>query len=58
MWTRWRAAPAAIGKIAFHRFQVTEYTQLSDGAQAIIDPSNAPEKDVVGVFSVRLRIDL
>jgi hypothetical protein len=43
---------------AFHRFQVTEYTQLSVGAQAIIDPSNAPERDVVGVFSVRLRIDL
>lgn len=43
---------------AFHRFQLTDYTQLSFGAQAIIDPSNAPDDDVIGVFSVRLRIDL
>ncbi|MGB7161144.1 MAG: hypothetical protein WBD40_23995 [Tepidisphaeraceae bacterium] len=42
----------------FHRFQLTEHTQFSVGAQAIFDPSNAPDKDVVGVFSLRLRISL
>jgi hypothetical protein len=43
---------------AFHRFQLTEHTQFSIGAQLFINPSNAPEKDTVGVFSLRLRIDL
>lgn len=42
----------------FHRFQVTEHTQFTVGAQAIFDPSNKPHDDVVGVFSLRLRIDL
>lgn len=42
----------------FHRFQVLEHTQFSIGAQAIFDPSNAPDDDVVGVFSVRLRLAL
>lgn len=40
----------------FHRFQVTQTAQLTIGAQAIFDPSNAPGDDVVGVFSVRLRL--
>lgn len=39
----------------YQRFQVTPQTQLTLGAQLIIDPSNAPGDDAVGVFSVRLR---
>ena len=42
----------------FHLFQLTEHTQLSAGAQAIFDPGNAPDDDVVGVLSLRLRITL
>ncbi len=42
----------------FHLFQLTEHTQLSAGAQAIIDPANAPDDDVVGIFSLRLRVAL
>jgi hypothetical protein len=40
----------------FQRFQITEVIQFTIGAQAIFDPSNAPDDDVLGVFSVRLRI--
>lgn len=40
----------------FHRLQLTRYTQFSVGVQAIIDPTNAPDDDVIGVFSMRLRI--
>ncbi|MBX3387360.1 MAG: carbohydrate porin [Phycisphaeraceae bacterium] len=40
----------------FHRWQLTGFTQFSIGAQAIIDPSNNPDDDVVGVFSARFRI--
>jgi hypothetical protein len=42
----------------FHRFQVTEHTQFTIGAQAIINPASAPDHDVVGVFSLRLRFEL
>jgi hypothetical protein len=42
----------------FHRFQLTEHTQFSVGSQAIFNPSNAPDDDVVGVFSLRLRFTL
>ncbi len=42
----------------FHRFQVTELTQFSVGAQLFFDPSNSPDTDVVAVFSLRLRIDI
>lgn len=42
----------------FHRFQITEHTQFSIGAQAIVDPSNDPDRDIVGVFSFRCRITL
>ncbi|HVZ93743.1 MAG TPA: carbohydrate porin [Phycisphaerales bacterium] len=41
---------------AFQRFQITETAQLTFSVQAIVDPSRAPGDDVVGVFSVRLRI--
>lgn len=40
----------------FQRFQLTETFQLTLGAEAIFDPSNAPDDDVLGVFSARLRI--
>jgi hypothetical protein len=40
----------------FQRFQITETSQFTIGAQMIIDPSNAPDDDVLGVFSARLRI--
>lgn len=40
----------------FQRFQLTETTQLTLGAEAIFEPSNAPDDDVLGVFSVRLRV--
>lgn len=43
---------------SFHRFQLTRDTQLSLGAQAIFNPSNAPDDDVVGVFSIRLNFSL
>jgi hypothetical protein len=42
----------------FHRFQLTTYTQFTVGAQAIVNPSNQPGDDVVGVFSLRLRVTL
>lgn len=40
----------------FHRFQVTETTQFTVGVETIFDPSNAPDDDVLGVFSARLRV--
>lgn len=40
----------------FQRFQITETSQFTVGAQVIFDPSNAPDDDVLGVFSARLRI--
>jgi hypothetical protein len=40
----------------FHRFQVAANQQFSVGVQAIFDPTNAPEDDVIGVFTFRLRI--
>lgn len=40
----------------FHRWQLTRFTQFSVGAQLILDPSNAPDDDAIGVFTARLRI--
>lgn len=40
----------------FQRFQVTESAQITVGAEVIFDPSNAPDDDVIGVFSARLRL--
>lgn len=40
---------------AFYRAQVTRFMQLSVGAQAIIDPGDAPAHDVVGAFWGRVR---
>ena len=40
----------------FHRFQLTGFIQFSIGAQAIFDPTFAPDDDVIGVFSTRARI--
>lgn len=39
----------------FHRFQATRHSQLSVGAQLILDPGNAPTEDSMGVFYARLR---
>lgn len=40
----------------FQRVQVTRFTQLSFGAQAIVDPGNDPDEDLAGVFYARLRV--
>lgn len=39
----------------FQRFQITETIQFMIGVETIFDPSNAPDDDVLGVFSARLR---
>jgi porin len=41
---------------AFHRWQLTRFTQFSLGVQGIFDPSNAPGRNAVGVFTARFRI--
>lgn len=41
---------------AFHRFQLTKFSQLSVGVQGIFDPSFAPESDSLAVFTLRTRI--
>lgn len=57
------AEPAAAGsrneKVVeiFHRWQLTMRTQFTVGAQLIVDPSNAPNDDTLGVFSARFRFD-
>jgi len=40
----------------FQRFQITETAQFTVGVETIFDPSNAPDDDVLGVFSARLRL--
>lgn len=40
----------------FHRWQLTRHTQFTLGAQLIIDPTNNPSVDALGVFEARLRI--
>jgi len=40
----------------FYRWQLTRFTQVSVGAQAIFDPGNGPSHDVVGAFWGRFRI--
>ncbi len=40
----------------FHRIQVTPQSQFTLGAQLIIDPVNAPDDDMLAVFSARFRI--
>jgi porin len=40
----------------FYRWQLTRFAQVSVGAQAIFDPGNGPDQDVVGAFWGRLRI--
>lgn len=41
----------------FQRWQLTKRTQFTLGAQLIVDPSNSPNDDALGVFSARFRID-
>lgn len=40
---------------AFYRFYITPHTHLSPDIQVVIDPANAPAKDTVTVFGLRLR---
>jgi len=40
----------------FYRWQLTRFSQFSVGAQAIFDPGNGPDHDVVGAFWARLRV--
>jgi porin len=40
----------------FERLQVSRFTQLSVGAQAIFDPGNNPNVSTVGVFYARVRL--
>lgn len=40
----------------FERIQVSRFTQISIGAQAIFDPGNNPDTNLLGVFYARLRL--
>jgi hypothetical protein len=40
----------------FQRLQLSRFTQFSVGAQAIVDPGNNPDEDLLGVFYARLRV--
>ncbi len=40
----------------FQRLQLSEFTQVTAGAQLIFDPGNNPAEDLVAVFYARLRI--
>ena len=40
----------------FQRFQVSRFIQISVGAQAIFDPGNNQDDDLLGVFYARLRL--
>jgi porin len=40
---------------AFYRFYLTPHTHLSPDIQVVIDPANAPTKDAITVFGLRLR---
>ena len=40
----------------FYRFQLTPTQQLTLGVQAIVDPSEAPEDDLIGVLELRWRV--
>ncbi|HSI34726.1 MAG: carbohydrate porin [Phycisphaerae bacterium] len=43
---------------AFYRMQVSPDNQLTVGYQLILNPSNAPDDDCVGVFEIRWRISI
>lgn len=53
-----RASDAREEKVleGFYRWQLTAFSQVSLGAQAIFDPANTTEQDVIGVFWARFRI--
>ena len=40
----------------FYRLQLTPAIQVTADAQLIINPSNSPNKDAIGVFGVRMRV--
>lgn len=39
----------------FYRFHITPHTHLTPDIQVVIDPANAPNKDAVTIFGLRLR---
>lgn len=41
----------------FHRFQLLRHTQFTLDGQLILNPSNAPDDDAIGIFSARLRLE-
>lgn len=45
-----------VGEI-FYRFQLTHALQWTIGGQMILDPINAPDDDVLGIFEMRLVLD-
>jgi len=57
-WAQPRAATSREEKVLeiFQRLQLSRFTQFSVGAQAIFDPGNNPNENLVGVFYARLRI--
>jgi len=42
----------------FYRLQVSPDNQLTVGYQVIVNPSNAPDDDLVGVFEIRWRVTM
>ena len=44
-----------VGEV-FYRLQATGKIQVTPGVQMIVDPSRNAEDDVVGVFSLRVRV--
>jgi len=46
------------GGEVFYRLQVSPDNQLTIGYQLIIDPSNQPDDDVVGVLELRWRVSI
>jgi len=39
----------------FYRLQLTPFVQVTPDAMMVINPSNNPDRDVEGVFSLRVR---
>lgn len=48
-------ANETIGEV-FHRFQLSEQSQLTASVQLILDPADNADDDLLGVFSLRFRV--